>query len=97
MITDQEAFIENISIPEEEEQEYREILSDFGTDRIMEMVCNLPDGYRTVFNLYVFEDYSHREIAETLKFSENTSKSQLFKARALLRKQLNEIVIKKSI
>jgi RNA polymerase sigma-70 factor, ECF subfamily len=97
LIVDQGTMIENISIPQEEEQEYQEILSDLGKETIMEMVCQLPVGYRTVFNLYVFEEYSHREIAESLKISENTSKSQLSKARALLRKQLNEMVVKKAI
>jgi RNA polymerase sigma-70 factor, ECF subfamily len=96
LVFDKDQYLENMTIPDEEKVEYNEILADFGTEKIMEMICTLPAGYRTVFNLYVFEDYSHREIAETLKCSENTSKSQLSKARALLRKQLNEIVIKKS-
>jgi len=56
----------------------------------------LPAGYRTVFNMYVFEDYTHREIAEILNFSENTSKSQLSKARAMLKKKLNQIMIKQT-
>jgi RNA polymerase sigma-70 factor (ECF subfamily) len=58
----------------------------------MELICELPAGYRTVFNLYVFEQYGHREIAEALGCSENTSKSQLSKARALLRKKMNLLV-----
>ena len=58
----------------------------------MELICELPAGYRTVFNLYVFEQYGHREISELLRCSENTSKSQLSKARALLRKKMNLLV-----
>ncbi len=65
---------------------------DVGKEKLMEMICTLPAGYRAVFNLYVFEDYGHREIAALLGCTENTSKSQLFKARALLRKKLNEMV-----
>ena len=49
-----------------------------------EMIRSLPEGYRTVFNLYVFEQRSHREIAGLLGISENTSCSQLSRARALL-------------
>lgn len=55
---------------------------------IMKMIHVLPDGYRTIFNLYVFEEMNHREIAELLGISENTSKSQLHKARAILKKQI---------
>ena len=61
-------------------------------DKIMSLICTLPTGYRTVFNMYVFEQYGHKEIAEILGFTENTSKSQLSKARALLRKKLNQMV-----
>ncbi len=57
-------------------------------DELIKMVCDLPTGYRTVFNLYVMEGYSHKQIAKLLGCSENTSKSQLSKARAFLRKQL---------
>lgn len=52
------------------------------------VIRKLPTGYRTVFNLYVIEGYSHKEIAEQLAISENTSKSQLSKAKAMLRRQL---------
>lgn len=55
---------------------------------LMSMVQSLPDGYRTVFNLFVFESYTHQEIAEALQISENTSKTQLLKARRLLQKKL---------
>ena len=55
---------------------------------LMNMVCNLPLGYRTVFNLFAIEGYTHKEISELLGISENTSKSQLSRARGLLQKQL---------
>jgi RNA polymerase sigma-70 factor (ECF subfamily) len=64
------------------------ILGKISKEEILGMIVSLPDGYRAVFNLYVFEEYSHREIAETLHCTENTSKSQLSKARALLRKNI---------
>ena len=57
---------------------------------ITRMIEKLPAGYRTVFNLFVIEGYSHKEIAEMLNFSENTSKSQLRKARHHLLNKINE-------
>jgi len=68
-----------------------------GREKIMQMICELPSGYRTVFNLYAFEDYSHKEIADNLQFSESTSKSQLSKARALLRKKIYEVIEKQKV
>jgi len=57
-------------------------------EAIMKSMQKLPIGYRTVFNLYVVEGYTHKEIAEILGISENTSKSQLSKARKYLKKLL---------
>lgn len=70
-----------------------ETLPDMGLDAelIYDAIRQLPVGYRTVFNLYVVEGYTHREIAEQLSISENTSKSQLSKARAMLQKQLRNL------
>ncbi len=53
-------------------------------NELLRMVNQLPDGYRTVFNLYAIEGYNHAEIAELLGISEGTSKSQLSRARAIL-------------
>jgi RNA polymerase sigma-70 factor, ECF subfamily len=61
-------------------------------DQILQMIAELPAGYRTVFNLYVFEEYSHKEICEKLNCTESTSKSQLSKARAVLRARISEKV-----
>jgi RNA polymerase sigma-70 factor (ECF subfamily) len=54
-------------------------------EKVMELLQQLPHGYRTVLNLYVFEDLSHKEISVLLGITESTSKSQLFKARKALR------------
>jgi RNA polymerase sigma-70 factor (ECF subfamily) len=74
---------------------YIEELNDFDEDEygfsqevLLEYIQGLPTGYRTVFNLYVFEDYSHKDISELLNSSESTSKSQLFKARNMLRNKI---------
>lgn len=54
------------------------------------MIDNLPVGYKTVFVLYDVEGYKHSEIAELLQINENTSKSQLFKARKMLQNMVNK-------
>ena len=58
---------------------------------LMRLVNQLPDGYRTVFNLYAIEGYAHAEIAEMLGISEGTSKSQLSRARMMLQANLKKM------
>lgn len=58
---------------------------------LLKMIGELPVGYRTVFNLYAIEGYSHAEIAKQLDISENTSKSQLSRARKWLQTKLAEL------
>ena len=58
---------------------------------ILDLLDTMPDGYRTVFNLYVVEGYKHREIAERLGISINTSKSQLILAKKRMREQLQRL------
>lgn len=89
---DIDPILDKIDQHEEEEPDPESIYLQVEREKIMELICELPAGYRTVFNLYVFEQYGHREIADLLKCSENTSKSQLSKARALLRKKMNLLV-----
>lgn len=57
---------------------------------LLKMVSELPSGYRIVFNLYAIDGYSHKEIADQLGISENTSKSQLSRARSYLQNKLLE-------
>ena len=57
---------------------------------ILQLVASLPAGYRTVFNLYALEGYSHKEIAQQLNITESTSKSQLSRARSLLQTKLKK-------
>ena len=59
---------------------------------IQGMIRQLPDGYRTVFNLFVFEDKSHKEIASLLGIKENSSASQLFHAKALLARWIKDYI-----
>ena len=57
---------------------------------LLGMIRGLPEGYRTVFNLYVFEEKSHKEIAEILGIVENTSYSQFSRAKSLLARKIKE-------
>ena len=59
-------------------------------DVLMRFVAELPDGYRTVFNLYVVDDKSHKEIASLLGIKESTSASQLHKAKAMLARKIKQ-------
>lgn len=67
--------------------------SNIGTDQssykdLLNLVQQLPIGYRTIFNLYAIEGYTHKEIAEMLNISEGNSKSQLSRARQWLQQKL---------
>jgi RNA polymerase sigma factor (sigma-70 family) len=71
--------------------EYELILSRFSDEMIIELINALPDGYRMVFNLYEVEGYSHSEISELLKISESTSRSQLARAKQVLKSKLKNL------
>lgn len=70
---------------------------NFKQEELMQMINDLPDGYRMVFNLYVFEGMSHKEIAEIMDFKESTSKSQLSKARRFLKRKIIELQNNKAV
>ncbi len=72
---------------EPEEMEQKITISQ---QEILQLVQELPKGYKLVFNLYTFEKYSHQDIAIELSISVSTSKTQLFKARKLLQKRIKE-------
>jgi len=65
-------------------------IEQMSANEILDYIQEMPDGYRMVFNLNVIEGYTHKKIAEILDISENTSKSQLSRAKALLRKKIIE-------
>ena len=69
------------------------VFSKMNMQTLTKLIQKLPDGYRFVFNMYVIEGYSHKEIAEHLNIEVNTSKSQLSKAKATLRKMLEKIMV----
>lgn len=75
----EERIIEDVSVS---------ILDQLAERDIIQLVQELSPGYRTVFNLYVIEGYSHKEIADMLHISEGTSKSQLARAKSILQKKV---------
>jgi RNA polymerase sigma factor (sigma-70 family) len=68
--------------------DYQKLENELEAEDLMKMIETLPSGYRIVFNLYAIDGYSHKEIAGELGISENTSKSQLSRARMALQKML---------
>lgn len=68
--------------------------TNYSVDELLTYIQRLPDKYRLVFNLYVLDDFSHKEIATMLEISEGTSKSNLSRARVLLKKMLEKNTIK---
>ena len=63
-------------------------IGDLDAKKLIDVIQELPQGYRTVFNMYVIDGYSHKEIGGILNISESTSKTQLFKARKQLQIRL---------
>jgi RNA polymerase sigma-70 factor (ECF subfamily) len=79
-----------VSEDEAEETGYDdEIIKGIEAKYIFLEIANLPTGYRTVLNLYCIEGYKHQEIAEILNIKEGTSRSQLNKAKKLLKERLD--------
>ncbi|MGC1242128.1 MAG: sigma-70 family RNA polymerase sigma factor [Chryseosolibacter sp.] len=70
------------------EPDYNGLSDHLEEEDLLQMIDKLPPGYRIVFNMYAIDGYSHKEIAEQLGISENTSKSQLSRARIFLQKLL---------
>jgi len=66
------------------------IIEKISAQELLEIIHSLSDGYRAVFNLYAIEGFSHKEISEMLGITENTSKSQLSRARAMLRAKIEK-------
>lgn len=72
------------------------IYEQMDAEDVMRLIAALPDGYRQVFNLYVIEGYSHKEIASLLGIGETSSRSNLSRAKTILRNKLNNQKIQES-
>jgi RNA polymerase sigma-70 factor (ECF subfamily) len=71
------AIVDNVDITEEEQQQ-------ISTKQLMACLGSLPDGYRTIINLFLIEEFSHKEIGEKLGITESTSRSQFSRAKQVL-------------
>lgn len=89
MSTDEDFLLESTSLYEEDDHFDKE-LTKIKAKHALEAIQALSPAYQTVFNLYVIENYSHKEIADILSISEGASKSNLAKAKQNLRKILKE-------
>ncbi len=66
-------------------------LEDISAAELMQLVKELPAGFRTVFNMFAIEGYSHKEVGEALGITESTSRSQFTRARQLLQRRIKEL------
>ena len=76
------------------EGKYTSVLDELGAKDIMALIQELSPGYRTVFNMYVVEGYTHKEIADMLGINEGTSKSQLSRAKVILQDMVRNFIDK---
>ena len=70
-----------------------DVLASLIEEDLLKLIQEMPTGYKTVFNMFAIEGYSHKEIGEKLGVSENTSKSQYSRAKAYLRTKVEELEI----
>jgi RNA polymerase sigma-70 factor (ECF subfamily) len=66
-------------------------VENIGYKELLKLISGLPPGYRIIFNMYTIEGYTHKEIADSLGISENTSRSQLHRARIMLQEKIKEL------
>ncbi len=84
--------IDDLEIPGSNDES---IFDKLSREELVRLVQELPNGYRTVFNLNVIEGYTHKEIGQMLNISDNTSKSQLTRARSILQRKVTALMKKK--
>lgn len=88
-ISEPDLEIESDTLISDSEEPNAALLTD---DELHQMVSDLPDGCRTVVNLYIFEDYTHQEIADMLGIDRATSATQLYYAKRLLARKIKELM-----
>lgn len=90
-------YLQPITEKEEDtvEGKYLSVLDTLAEKDIISLVQQLSPGYRTVFNMYVIEGYTHKEIADMLGISEGTSKSQLSRAKLILQRLVSTYIDKR--
>ena len=93
---EQENMVNPLSPNGSEKQEDLIRRTNFTKDELMAVLQSLPEGYRLVFNLFVFEKHSHKEISKMLGISQNTSKSQLARARKYVQQKLYDMSLERA-
>jgi RNA polymerase sigma-70 factor (ECF subfamily) len=83
-------YTEELNIAEREVSPEYSALENINSKELLRLIATMPVGFRTVFNMYVIEGYSHQEIADQMKISEGSSRSQLSRARIWLQERLKE-------
>lgn len=93
------AYLQPITEREEDtvDGKHLTVLDTLAEKDIISLVQKLSPGYRTVFNLYIVEGYTHKEIAEILRISEGTSKSQLSRAKTILQEMVTTYIEKRKL
>ena len=81
-------IVKEVSEKEEEVEEINLENDDFNVNVLLDFIQQLPDKYRLIFNLYVLDNYTHKEISKMLEISIGTSKSNLSRARKILKEKL---------
>lgn len=67
------------------------VTSEMSREELLELIQDLPPGFRFIFNMYAIEGYSHKEIGEMMNISEGTSKSQYARAKKLLQEKVEKV------
>lgn len=93
---DFKVVIEDFEVADEQPDENPDF-KEISHQVIVDMIRSLPEGYRTVFNLFVFEEKSHKEIAEILGIAENSSTSQFHRAKLMLARKIKEYKMSKAM
>lgn len=91
-LRDHGRFYVTDELPEEPTDEEPPDIDGISNEKLTELIGRLPDGYRTVLNLYVFEGLTHKEIAKRLNIKENSSASQYARARTMLARMIRKVM-----
>lgn len=84
-------FPEDFSTVDKEVQNEPSVINSIAANDLLRLIASMPAGFRTVFNLYAIEGFSHQEIGQALKISESSSRSQLSRARVWLKEHLSDL------
>lgn len=88
--------VESVEIEKENDDDSFEI-ENISREEILQLIKELPDGYRTVFNLFIFENMSHKDISIRLGITENASRSQYYRAKVSLQRKVQDVINKNKL